>query len=173
MQVIRIENKQIHENLDGIIEKILSLSPLGGKYPKGDRGIARNNESIKFLYIAPERLNSNEFIGILKTCKISLVAIDEAHCISQWGHDFRPSYMKIKGFIEELSAGSVRTFPVVGLTATATKKVRTDIVDRLGLTKYKSFISGFDRKNICIVIREISAKEEKQKKVEEIIEKTP
>ncbi len=131
------------------------------------------NEGIKFLYIAPERLNSNEFIGILKTCKISLLAIDEAHCISQWGHDFRPSYMKIKGFIDELAGGGVRTFPVVGLTATATHKVREDIVERLGLKKYRSFISGFDRKNICIIVREISTKEEKQKKVEEIIAKTP
>jgi len=60
-------------------------------------------QAIKFLYIAPERLNSNEFIGILKTVKIGLVAIDEAHCISQWGHDFRPSYMKIKGFIDGLA----------------------------------------------------------------------
>ncbi len=132
------------------------------------------SEGIKFLYIAPERLNSNEFIGILKTCKISLLAIDEAHCISQWGHDFRPSYMKILSFIEELAGWkTARYFPVVGLTATATPKVREDIVGRLGLTKYKSFISGFDRKNICIIVREISAKEEKQKKVEEIIEKTP
>ena len=71
-----------------------------------------DEQAIKFLYIAPERLNSNEFVGILKSTKIALIAIDEAHCISQWGHDFRPSYMKIKWFIESVS-GEQRDFPVV------------------------------------------------------------
>jgi len=131
-----------------------------------------DSEAIKFLYIAPERLNSNEFIGILKSTKIALIAIDEAHCISQWGHDFRPSYMKIKSFIESLWWES-RSFPVVWLTATATPKVRTDIIERLWLGKHKSFITGFDRKNIILVVREVSQKEEKQAKTLEIIEKTP
>ena len=131
-----------------------------------------DSEAIKFLYIAPERLNSNEFVWILKTTKISLIAIDEAHCISQWGHDFRPSYMKIKSFIESL-AWAQRSFPVVGLTATATPKVRVDIVERLWLTKYENFITGFDRKNIILVVREISEKSEKQSKALEIINKTP
>ncbi len=131
-----------------------------------------DEQAIKFLYIAPERLNSNEFVGLLKSTKIALIAIDEAHCISQWGHDFRPSYMKIKWFIESVS-GEQRDFPVVGLTATATPKVRKDIVERLGLWKYRSFITGFDRKNIILVVREVSAKEEKQAKTLDIIEKTP
>lgn len=127
--------------------------------------------TIKFLYIAPERLWSKEFLQVLQTVKISLLAIDEAHCISQWGHDFRPSYMKIKGFIEDLQENN--SFPIVGLTATATKKVRVDIIDRLWLEKYNSFISGFDRKNIVLIVRELSAKDEKQEKTLEIINKTP
>lgn len=131
-----------------------------------------DEQAIQFLYIAPERLNSNEFVWILKMTKISLVAIDEAHCISQWGHDFRPSYMKIKWFIETL-AWEQRDFPVVWLTATATPKVREDIIERLGLGKHNNFITGFDRKNIILVVREISAKEEKQEKALEIINKTP
>jgi len=131
-----------------------------------------DSEAIKFLYIAPERLNSTQFTGILKSIKISLIAIDEAHCISQWGHDFRPSYMKIKSFIETLAWES-RSFPVVGLTATATPKVREDIIERLWLGAHKSFITGFDRKNIILVVREVSQKEEKQAKTLEIIEKTP
>lgn len=142
--------------------------------------LRRNHHSthpIKFLYIAPERLHSQEFREVLLYQKISLIAIDEAHCISQWGHDFRPSYMKIRDFILTVSQfpdkNEKRLFPVVGLTATATQKVREDIVERLWLLSYKSFISGFDRKNICIIVREISAKDEKQKKVKEIIEKTP
>lgn len=131
-----------------------------------------DSECIKFLYIAPERLNSREFVDILKNLKIASVAIDEAHCISQWGHDFRPSYMKIKSFIETISWEG-RYFPIIWLTATATDKVRKDIIERLGLTKYTEFISGFDRKNIILVVREISDKTEKQKKTVEIIEKTP
>jgi ATP-dependent DNA helicase RecQ len=130
-----------------------------------------DQQAIKFLYIAPERLNSNEFVWILKTTKIALIAIDEAHCISQWWHDFRPSYMKIKWFIESLRAQG--HFPVVWLTATATPKVRIDIVERLGLWKHESFITGFDRKNIILVVREVSEKSEKQAKTLEIINKTP
>ena len=64
--------------------------------------ISKNNNSIKFLYIAPERLNSSHFLRVLQNVKISLIAIDEAHCISQWGHDFRPSYMRVKDFIKKL-----------------------------------------------------------------------
>ncbi|NUJ98238.1 RecQ family ATP-dependent DNA helicase [Candidatus Gracilibacteria bacterium] len=128
------------------------------------------DEPIKFLYIAPERLNSYEFIRIMQNIKISLVAVDEAHCISQWGHDFRPSYMKIKGFLEKLR--QKQNFPIIALTATATKKVREDIVERLGLENYKVFTKGFDRKNIIILVREISKREEKLAKTLEIITKT-
>lgn len=80
--------------------------------------------------------------------------------------------MKVKAFIENLQSKD-RPFPIVALTATATHKVRADIKERLGLENPTSFITGFDRKNICIVVREISAKEEKQEKVLEIIKKTP
>ena len=128
---------------------------------------------LKFLYIAPERLGSSIFQRAFGNTRIALVAIDEAHCISQWGHDFRPSYMKIKDFIEMLHSEKTRNFPIVALTATATPKVRADIKERLGITQYKEFVRGFDRKNIVIVVREISAKEEKQKKVVEILNKTP
>ncbi|EKD66017.1 MAG: hypothetical protein ACD_49C00067G0003 [uncultured bacterium (gcode 4)] len=127
--------------------------------------------AIKFLYIAPERLNSREFLDAISNIKISLVAIDEAHCISQWWHDFRPSYMKIKNFLTDLKKR--QNFPVMALTATATKKVRADIVDRLGLVDYNVFTKWFDRKNIILLVKEISKKEEKLAKTLEIIEKTP
>ncbi|NVP17627.1 RecQ family ATP-dependent DNA helicase [Candidatus Gracilibacteria bacterium] len=133
--------------------------------------ISKNDGSIKFLYIAPERLNSDEFLRIIERVKISLVAIDEAHCISQWGHDFRPSYMKLKGFLERLKLNN--DFPIIALTATATQKVRADITLRLGLVNPAIFTTGFDRKNISLIVREISKKEEKLEKVSEILEKTP
>jgi len=128
---------------------------------------------IKFLYIAPERLNSSDFLRVIQNTKISLVAIDEAHCISAWGHDFRPSYMKIRGFLDKLKEYS--TFPIVALTATATQKVREDIVLRLWLNdwEYNIFTKWFDRKNIIILVREISKKEEKINKVIEILNNTP
>lgn len=137
--------------------------------------ISRDDWSIKFLYIAPERLNSDDFLRVISSVKISLVAVDEAHCISQWWHDFRPSYMKVREFIEKLrnSKYSQNIFPIIALTATATKKVRSDIVERLWLQNPKIFTTGFDRKNIALVVREISKKEDKQAKLLEILEKTP
>lgn len=86
-----------------------------------------SSNPVKFLYIAPERLNSSRFLAMIQKIEISLVVIDEAHCISQWGHDFRPSYMKIKTFLDALPKKS----PISALTATATQKVRDDIVERL------------------------------------------
>lgn len=137
--------------------------------------LQKNNNSpnpIKFIYIAPERLNSEDFLFAIKKQKIALVAIDEAHCISQWWHDFRPSYMKIKWFINNLKAWR-EDFPIMALTATATKKVWDDIVFRLGITKYKEFTAGFDRKNILILVREINKKAEKFEKLLQVINSTP
>ena len=133
--------------------------------------LSKNDDTIKFLYIAPERLNSSQFIRVLQNIDISLIAIDEAHCISQWWHDFRPSYMKIKWFIENLQ--NIKEFPIIALTATATQKVKTDIVKRLGLDTYNIFTAGFDRKNIILIVREIGKKDEKNEKTLEILSKTP
>ncbi len=126
---------------------------------------------IKFLYIAPERLNDSIFLKVIQKVNISLIAIDEAHCISQWGHDFRPSYLKIKDFIENIRKN--KHFPIVALTATATKKVREDIVSRLSMKDYNIFTKWFDRKNLFLVVREISKEQEKFEKTLEIIKKTP
>jgi ATP-dependent DNA helicase RecQ len=97
----------------------------------------------KIVYIAPERFYNQEFLESLKEFKVALFAIDEAHCISQWGHDFRPSYMKLRRAIN-----SVGNPPVVALTATATPEVREDIARQLELKNYELVITGFARPNL-------------------------
>ena len=106
--------------------------------------LLRNN--IKILYIAPERLESPEFCELVKNINISQIAIDEAHCISQWGHDFRKSYRSILPFIQSLSKRPV----VTAFTATATEEVRKDISTLLALIEPTILVSGFDRSNLKI-----------------------
>lgn len=99
---------------------------------------------IKLLYLAPERLEAEKFLSMIENLSVSFVAIDEAHCVSQWGHDFRPSYRHIKRFLETLAAR-----PLIGaFTATATEEVKSDIIKLLGLKEPKIFITGFDRPNL-------------------------
>lgn len=104
---------------------------------------AVKNGTYKLLYIAPERFYSPEFMATLKEIKISLVAIDEAHCISQWGHDFRPSYLRVKDAIKELGSPIV-----IALTATATPEVKEDIIKQLDLINPEVIITGFARPNL-------------------------
>lgn len=98
----------------------------------------------KLLYIAPERLESHEFIEDLKQMEIPLVAVDEAHCISQWGHDFRPSYRHIQQMVRNLPQKPI----VLALTATATPKVREDICELLKIAEENTVITGFERENL-------------------------
>lgn len=133
---------------------------------------AEMGKPVKFLYIAPERLRSRHFVETLSNVPVSLLAIDEAHCISQWGHDFRTSYLQIRDFVKTLRLDE-RGIPLMALTATATAKVRTDIVERLGMKKFETFIKGFDRPNVAIIVREISKKDAKLAKMKEVIQKTP
>lgn len=98
----------------------------------------------KLLYIAPERLDSEEFITELQTLTIPLIAVDEAHCISQWGHDFRPSYLNIQHVVKRLSQKPV----IMALTATATPKVREDIQDSFDIADDNSVVTGFERENL-------------------------
>lgn len=101
--------------------------------------------SYKLVYVAPERFNSPEFMDALRSVRISLLAIDEAHCISEWGHDFRPSYLRVREVRSAL--GNPLT---VALTATATPHVREDIVRQLGILSPNVFVTGFDRPNIFL-----------------------
>lgn len=112
---------------------------------------------LKLVYVTPERFRKQEFLDILKNIKVSLMAVDEAHCISEWGHDFRPDYTRMKEIREALGHP-----PVMALTATATRKVQIDILDKLGLSVGTAiFNSGFDRPNLDLEIQEVVGLEDK------------
>ena len=125
------------------------------------------NRKCKLLYVAPESLVKQENIDFLKTIKISFVAVDEAHCISEWGHDFRPEYRKIKGMLNEIEDN----IPIVALTATATPKVQSDIVKTLGMKDPEIFISSFLRDNLYYEIRPKPSKQDAIKDIIKFIKK--
>lgn len=122
----------------------------------------------KILYVAPERLAMKKFQEDMKKIEISMIAIDEAHCISEWGHDFRPSYTRIKDSINNIFEN--KTYPaVVALTATATPHVKEDIIKQLGFADPKVFISGFKRENLELVCIKTQNDEEKKERLLKLI----
>ena len=104
-------------------------------------------EEIKLLYVAPERATESRFADFLTTLQVSLIAIDESHCVSEWGHEFRPAYRELRNL-----RNSCPNAPVIALTATATKEVRADILSQLGLRGPDIFVSSFDRPNLTYSI---------------------
>ncbi len=103
----------------------------------------------KLLYVAPESLTKEENIEFLRSISISFYAVDEAHCISEWGHDFRPEYRRIRPIIETIG----HNVPIIALTATATPKVQQDIIKNLSIPAAKVFKSSFDRPNLYYEVR--------------------
>lgn len=120
------------------------------------------------LYVAPERLRNPTFLDAIRSTPVQLLAIDEAHCISEWGHDFRPDYQRVGKFREFL--GGVQT---IALTATATPRVRQDIVDSLKLRVAKHFVTGFARDNLFLGVAAVHSDREKDKKLLEFLETDP
>lgn len=100
--------------------------------------------NVKIIYIAPERLANEKFVTFIKKLNIAMIAVDEAHCISQWGHDFRKSYLEIPNFVKKIG----KPIQMLALTATATAEVRQDIEEKLEMKNPFSYVAGFDRENI-------------------------
>ena len=136
----------------GVKALLINSSLSNSEYSKVLEDI--ENDECKIIYIAPERLDSMEFVNIIIGKNISQVAIDEAHCVSQWGHDFRVSYKKIPHFINRLEKRPI----VTAFTATASNEVREDIIRILNLHSPAVYITGFDRENLSINIVKSSSK---------------
>jgi ATP-dependent DNA helicase RecQ len=121
----------------------------------------------KLVYVAPERFRSSRFTAAIQSIPVSLFAVDEAHCISMWGHDFRPDYLRLKHIIHSL--GRLQT---IALTATATPYVRSDIIQQLGLTQPQTFVSGFDRPNLSIEVVHTEREKEKISRIRRLAKST-
>ncbi len=123
----------------------------------------------KILFIAPETLTKEENIKFFQEVNVSFVAVDEAHCISEWGHDFRPEYRRIRDMLDAIGT----QIPVVALTATATPKVQSDIVKNLNMKEHNTFISSFNRENLYYEVRPKLKKEQTLKQIVQIIKGMP
>ena len=119
----------------------------------------------KLLYVAPESLTKEDNVAILKEIKISFFAVDEAHCISEWGHDFRPEYRRIRSLVDEIGRA-----PIIALTATATSKVQHDILKNLGMPDARVFKSSFNRPNLYYEVRD---KKDPEKDIIRFIKQNP
>lgn len=126
---------------------------------------AINEGNTKLLYIAPETLTKDENIEFFRTVNVSFVAVDEAHCISEWGHDFRPEYRRIRSMLD----GIGQEVPIIALTATATPKVQSDILKNLGLRNEHAFMSSFNRENLYYEVRPKGKPEQAMRQIIQVI----
>jgi len=141
-QVDAIRGISEHNGVAHVLNSSLNKSEVAQVKSDIQQGIT------KLLYVAPESLIKEEYVSFLKQQTISFVAIDEAHCISEWGHDFRPEYRNLKHIIEQID-----DVPVIGLTATATEKVQEDILKTLGISDATKFKASFNRSNLFYEVR--------------------
>lgn len=123
----------------------------------------------KLLFIAPETLTKDENIEFFQQVDVSFVAVDEAHCISEWGHDFRPEYRRIRSMLDAIN----KEIPIIALTATATPKVQSDIVKNLNMRTHNTFISSFNRENLYYEVRPKGKPEQTLKQIVQVIKTLP
>jgi len=147
------------DQVDGLVENQVPATFINSVLTPSEQG-QRLREiqqgRYKLIYIAPERFRNPGFMEGIQSCRVSLFAVDEAHCVSEWGHDFRPDYLRLKGVVEKLGHP-----PVAALTATATPDVRRDIITQLGLRQPIAFVAGFDRPNLRFQVKQVEGEEDK------------
>lgn len=157
------------DQVDGLVEKGVAATMINSTLDPGEQRarIARMKAGeFKLVYIAPERFRASSFMAALAEVDIALFAVDEAHCLSQWGHDFRPEYMKLGKVLEKLGRPQA-----LALTATATPVVRRDILDVLALREPFETVSGFSRPNLSLVITQVDKHAVKYARLREVIGK--
>lgn len=158
----------MNDQVDQLKDRGIEAAAIHSGMSRGEIDILLDNcvyGSVKFLYVSPERLQTELFVARVKKMKVGLIAVDEAHCISQWGYDFRPPYLKITSLRE-----IIPEVPVIALTATATALVRDDIMDKLGFDQARCtvFQKSFARDNLSFVVRKT---ENKDRKILDILSK--
>ena len=139
------------DQVDSLLANGIAAAFLNSALPPGEARSVRaraQRGQLDILYVAPERLALPGFLDFVRSLRIALVAVDEAHCISEWGHDFRPDYRNLKALRDSLPGA-----PFIALTATATERVREDIVSQLGLEEGSRFVSSFNRPNLTYTVR--------------------
>lgn len=147
------------DQVDSLVARGLPAGLINSTQSPYERRLCMNQVAlgdIKLLFVAPERFRSSQFLKMLAQVTVSLLAVDEAHCVSSWGHDFRPDYLQIATFRREL--GNPRT---IALTATATPLVRKDVKAQLEIPGAETFISGFERKNLYLEVYQATGKRDK------------
>ena len=155
------------DQVDALVEKGIPAAMINSTLSpdeQGDRIRRMRDGDYKLVYIAPERFRSGSFTSALAQCPIGFFAIDEAHCLSQWGHDFRPDYLRLGSAIEKLGAPQVGAF-----TATATPEVRADIRTVLKLRDPFECVSGFERPNLALRVTHCGKEAKKYKRIESVI----
>ena len=160
------------DQVDALAEKKIPATFINSSLGQSEidaRTAAMQRGEYRLVYIAPERFKSDRFTRALAPLSIALFAVDEAHCISQWGHDFRPDYIRLKWALKELGQPQV-----IALTATATPEVRADIVEQLALGKFgrsepQIFVSGFARHNLHLAVSNVKGKAAKFHRIHEVI----